>query len=409
MSSAWQIWLTVTAELIIFSLFWAATARLQKNNRFKGLYYLAGFNILMAGGLVLVIMRASWPDLLTKVGASSLELMAIAFLWHGGALLVEVPTRVEAFAVAIIGSLLTLVNQLFNDGNDSVREAILFLSISWMTIRAGWCAWISLYDRDNHYRFVGAALLGIAIVATLIMSSRSLLGIWHEKSLQLAGSSISSYVASLAVMLVLLMVNGMLAYTVVRTLLRDLEHHANHDALTGLKNRRAFWEFHNRQWQEWLRNKRCYALLCFDIDHFKSVNDTFGHAAGDQALKAVSAILAQNSRPMDCTARIGGEEFVMLLREVDASQAVAIAERIRHEIQTLPPLLELCGRSLTTSVGIALVSAKIKNAEHLLERADQALYQAKAAGRNQVVLHTSSTGAAKTTPESVVIGGAISV
>lgn len=388
MSSAWQLWLTVTAELIIFSLFWAATARLQKNGRFKGLYYLAGFNLLMAGGLVLVTMRASWPDLITKVGASSLELMAVAFLWHGGALLVEVPTRVEAFAVAIIGSLLTLANQLFNDGNDSVREAILFLSISWMTIRAGWCAWVSLCDRDTHYRLIGAALLGISVIASLMMSSRSLIGIWHETPLHLSGSSISSYVASLSVMLILLMVNGMLAYTVVRSLFRELEHHAHHDALTGLKNRRAFWDFHNRQWHAWLRNERSYALLCFDIDHFKSVNDIFGHAAGDQALKAISAILTKNSRPADCTARIGGEEFVMLLQEVNTPQAVAIAERIRNEIQTLPPLPELSGRSLTISIGVAMVSPQIKSAEHLLELSDQALYQAKTAGRNRVVLHT---------------------
>lgn len=83
-------------------------------------------------------------------GASIIELLAIAFLWRGGALLIEVPTRREAFVVVVIGSLLTLINQLFNAGHGAMREAIVFLCIAWILVRAGWCAWESLCDRGAH-------------------------------------------------------------------------------------------------------------------------------------------------------------------------------------------------------------------------------------------------------------------
>lgn len=109
-----------------------------------------------------------------------------------------------------------------------------------------------------------------------------------------------------------------------------------------------------------------------------------GHAAGDQALAAVAQILADNARPLDVTARIGGEEFVMLLDNVDMEQALGIAGRIRESVQLLPPLAVLPGRGLTISVGVALMDERLQNAGALLEEADQALYRAKAEGRNRV-------------------------
>lgn len=145
------------------------------------------------------------------------------------------------------------------------------------------------------------------------MIIRSLVGLQSSTALQLSTDSFSTYVTALSVMLVLAITNGMLAYTVIRTLIQELEHQAYRDVLTGLLNRRAFQERHGQQINAWQRDQRSYALICFDIDHFKSVNDTFGHDAGGCALAAVAQILAQNARPLDSVARIGGEEFVLLL------------------------------------------------------------------------------------------------
>lgn len=386
MNAVWKLWLMVSAELMMFSLFWTATARLQKTNRFQGLYFLAGFNFFMAIGLMLVALRGIWPDMVTKAGASAIELLAISFLWHGGALLIEVPTRREAFVVVIIGSLLTLINQLFNAGHDAIREAILFLCISWILVRAGWCAWENLHDRDIHQRRAAAILLVLAIFTASAMTIRSLTGLWSSNALQLSAESSSTYFTSLSVMLVLAIANGMLAYTIVRTLIKELEHQAHHDVLTGLLNRRAFQERHDRQWRAWLRDQRNYALICFDIDHFKSVNDTFGHEAGDYALTAVAQILTQNARPLDCAARIGGEEFVLLLDDVSEQQAVEVAERIRLAIQSMPPLPSLPGRSLSISAGVVAAASTTESANELLKQADQALYLAKSLGRNRVCL-----------------------
>lgn len=391
MNAVWKLWLMVSAELVMFSLFWTATARLQKTNRFQGLYFLAGFNFFMAVGLMLVAMRGVWPDMVTKAGASAIELLAISFLWHGGALLIDVPTRREAFFVVAIGSLLTLINQLFNTGQDAMREAILFLCISWILVRAGWCAWDSLHDRDIHQRRAAAILFVLAIITASAMTIRSLTGLWSSNALQLSTESFSTYFTSLSVMLILAITNGMLAYTVVRTLIKELEHQAHHDVLTGLLNRRAFQERHDRQWHAWQRDQRNYALICFDIDHFKSVNDTFGHDAGDCALVAVAQILTQNARPLDSAARIGGEEFVLLLDDISTQQAVDVAERIRLAIHSMPPLPSLPGRSLSVSAGVAAVTSTTQSAGELLKLADQTLYQAKSLGRNRVCLKNSDT------------------
>ncbi len=216
---------------------------------------------------------------------------------------------------------------------------------------------------------------------------RGVAGLWQGEALSLSSASVSTYVASLGIMLILMLANGMLVYTGVRTLLHELEHMALHDGLTGLLNHRAFREAHERQWSHWQRDGRVYALLCFDIDHFKSVNDTYGHAAGDCALQAVARQLAAAARPADSLARIGGEEFVLVLDAADSNKALAVAERIRSSIATLPALAELEDRTLTISIGVAVVEGQSASPTSLLEQADQALYQAKAQGRNRTCLY----------------------
>lgn len=157
---------------------------------------------------------------------------------------------------------------------------------------------------------------------------------------------------------------------------------AETDPLTNLLNRRAFMEAGADAMRYFQRYARPIATLVIDIDHFKRVNDEHGHAAGDTVIRRAGELIAQTLRETDKVARFGGEEFVVLLREVSEQDAHVLAERIRLVIaeSTIP----FDGKDLgvTVSIGCAAVSGHDRDVEELIERADRALYTAKSAGRN---------------------------
>jgi diguanylate cyclase (GGDEF)-like protein len=164
-----------------------------------------------------------------------------------------------------------------------------------------------------------------------------------------------------------------------------LEDLSIHDGLTGLYNYR---EFHRRLTEEAERSRRYgrpFSLLMLDIDYFKAVNDTCGHLAGDEALRALAALIRREVRPVDQVARYGGEEFAVVLPETPGAGALAMAERIRDIIATHPISVSQ-GRTvnLTVSIGVATFPDDAESEEKLIGAADQALYDAKHAGRNQV-------------------------
>lgn len=163
----------------------------------------------------------------------------------------------------------------------------------------------------------------------------------------------------------------------------DLRRMAETDALTGLLNRHAF----QREAALALAGTRTsdsVGLLMVDIDHFKRVNDTHGHQAGDQVLAAVSAAIAEVVRGADRAARIGGEEFVVLTRDVDAAGLVALAERLRAAIGQRQINVGAARIQVTASIGATLAAPEDRDISDVMERADQALYAAKRSGRDRV-------------------------
>jgi diguanylate cyclase (GGDEF)-like protein len=166
----------------------------------------------------------------------------------------------------------------------------------------------------------------------------------------------------------------------------ELRRLARTDPLTGIHNRRYFLDVAEKELQRARRYQRSLALLMIDIDHFKEVNDTFGHAAGDVALKAMVAACEQELRESDRMGRLGGEEFAIMLPEVDHARAESVAERLRTTVDQLDVTYPGAQIHLTVSIGIACLGVEDLNLEGLLRRADAALYQAKAEGRNRVVL-----------------------
>jgi diguanylate cyclase (GGDEF)-like protein len=165
---------------------------------------------------------------------------------------------------------------------------------------------------------------------------------------------------------------------------RDMHTLAITDSLTGLHNRRHFFEEAAREFDRARRYRHALSALMLDIDHFKKFNDSYGHAAGDQALRNVAALCRKGLREIDILARYGGEEFVALLPETPAQAGMVAAERLRRLVAEMTADRELERHALTVSVGVAALTDDCPDLNALLARADAALYAAKAAGRNRV-------------------------
>ena len=160
------------------------------------------------------------------------------------------------------------------------------------------------------------------------------------------------------------------------------------DALTGVYNRHYLEERLEAEFAFAQRHERPLSVLYVDADHFKNVNDTYGHAAGDEVLRALAKLLIDTVRTEDVVARIGGEEFVVLVRDIEARNMLSIGERLRSAVEELHIEHEGTTIPITVSVGVATMSreAVYASAEGLLAQADAALYTAKEEGRNRVQL-----------------------
>ena len=170
---------------------------------------------------------------------------------------------------------------------------------------------------------------------------------------------------------------------------RDLHRIAQTDSLTGLLNRRAFEEILARELVRSNQIGKSVAVLLVDIDRFKQVNDRWGHQAGDEVIRRVSDSLRKTMRPCDALSRFGGEEFTILLRDVNTEQSGEIAGRLRAEIAGLT---DLPGEvRLTISIGVA-ASCPFDTSHELLRRCDEALYRSKRGGRNLVTVDRSAAG-----------------
>ena len=166
----------------------------------------------------------------------------------------------------------------------------------------------------------------------------------------------------------------------------EVQRQANFcDHLTGIANRRAFFEAAELELARRNRQLREISLIMIDIDHFKRVNDTYGHPSGDAVLRQLATSLAATFRQVDVVARLGGEEFAVLLPSTDLQSAAAVADRLRRLVESQPAIAD-DGTHIryTISAGVAAMDETVSSLDALIERADRALYVAKNAGRNRI-------------------------
>lgn len=168
---------------------------------------------------------------------------------------------------------------------------------------------------------------------------------------------------------------------------QQLKHQATTDPLTQLFNRRQFLDLADRELSRSERKNRPISIIMMDIDHFKSVNDTYGHLIGDQVLVHLADICLKDCRKYDIWARYGGEEFIAMLPETDIGQCNLISERLRKRIADTSMQFGQITLSITVSMGISCIGVDSElNFDELVDQADQALYQSKRGGRNRVTI-----------------------
>jgi two-component system cell cycle response regulator len=158
------------------------------------------------------------------------------------------------------------------------------------------------------------------------------------------------------------------------------------DGLTGLYNRHFLNNHLTNMVRQALSDGKNLSVMIMDMDHFKMVNDTYGHDIGDRVLKQLAQIILKTSRATDLVARFGGEEFVILMPETDDNAALNGANRVREAVESTPFVIDNEGGTIqkTISIGVANIHPDGDSAESIMKRADEALYSAKHGGRNQV-------------------------
>jgi len=192
----------------------------------------------------------------------------------------------------------------------------------------------------------------------------------------------------------------------LQALIDSLVDMSSRDALTGLANRRSFELALARETDRVARAGEPALLLALDIDHFKRVNDTHGHASGDLVLKAVAKALLDCVRPMDLVARVGGEEFAIVMPNCPATFGQAVAERVRRRVEAMPVAIGVSQQiQVSVSIGGAFAPQWVRSSPALwIERADIQLYRAKAEGRNRVCLEPSAVSVVSAEEKALLFG-----
>ncbi|HSX70346.1 MAG TPA: diguanylate cyclase [Pseudomonas sp.] len=368
----------VLLDIYILLLVGVLMLHAWSRGRDSTLGYLAAALLIGAAGTVVGSLRGIGVDWVPILLGNVLVLASAALAWTALRVFAgRRPSRAGMLAGALVWLALCLVPAFYQ--SLPIRITTGSLLLAGYAALGAWELWRSRRRLEVDIR--------PALVLTLIHTGFYTVRAFFDDNLPFDPSGASTHFFALVVLETLLYVIGLAFVTLAMVKERaELRYKsaALRDPLTGIGNRRAFVEAAECQLDVCARLRRPAVLLLCDLDHFKRLNDNFGHATGDQALAEFGRILASRSRQQDLCARIGGEEFVCLLAEADATAALALAERIRSEFAEMPFVAE---GQLSVSIGIAEAQLADYELTRLLSLADQALYAAKAAGRNRVELY----------------------
>ncbi|MGM9481556.1 diguanylate cyclase domain-containing protein [Roseateles sp. NT4] len=343
---------------------------------------MARANGAAAGSLTLHALRGVLPDAFTYWPGDVLAIASFALL---GAAVPGITTRHLAWkpgaGVVVAAALLLLA--IPYEGDLRWQARIVNFAGAGLTLTAGFMAWRSLSQNATGRRTPAPLALPLFLIAAL-MAARGLETFLNPGRTPDMRVPTDFNLAFLWTALVLaLLQNATLAFLVLMRLINRIERLLERDPLTDTLNRRAFDQSLD-QAHAWLRRGRGYALVMIDMDRFKQLNDTLGHAAGDAALRQMVQELQPCVREVDRFGRLGGEEFCVLLPDTDLAGAALVAERMRMLVDEAPLRWLEQDWPLSASFGIAEGERDDESCAVVLARADAALYRAKHQGRNVV-------------------------
>lgn len=372
-----------TVQMAFFASIWLAMAWLRLSRRATAHWGVA--TLLLAVGMGIVIARPWFPPALGSALPNLVHLLAAALVARGVRVFVRRPPADRwLLAIGLPAMAVVILANVFDAPH------------SWTVVAAGLGMGLLLLRAAHDVRGGLAAEFGrpaawacsvpLWLIAGML-SARALLALpgVSGSGQTLDTGETRQVVMSLALVLLAMAMHLTMAAMLMLRLIQRLRHLSMHDALTGLLNRRAFGLRLDTERVRQQRHPGPMALLAVDLDHFKAVNDRWGHAAGDAVLVAAAQVLDGAARRLDATARMGGEEFALLLPGTDLAGANQLAERLLDAFRSLTVAFEGELLHITASIGAAVCDDPAEDAEELFRRADRALYLAKTGGRDRVV------------------------
>lgn len=376
---------TLLASLILVggvaTLVWAGLALIARIAPRASLT-MAGANAATALSLTLHALRGTLPDTLTYWPSDVLAVASFALL---GAAVPAITTRQLPWkpgAMAVAACALALL-ALPYEGDLRWQARLVNGACAALTLGAALVAWRSLGRANTGRRTPAPLALPLFLIAALMAARCADTFVHPGLTPDLRLPTVFNLACLWAGLVLTLLQNATLAFLVLMRLILRIEHLLERDPLTDTLNRRAF-DHSLAQAQAWLRRGRGYALVMIDMDRFKHLNDTLGHAAGDAALRQMVGELQPCLRAVDRLGRLGGEEFCVLLPDTGIAGAALVAERMRALVEAAPLRWLEQDWPLSASFGIAEATRDDATADAVLARADAALYRAKHQGRNVV-------------------------
>ncbi|GEM_PF-1307170 len=366
---------------IIMSIYW----RERRTYEGFGRWVLANF--VFGVGYIQISLRGILPDFFSIVLGNAATIYAEILIYEGIRLFYGRPafSKWNSFVFVLYLVLHTYFTYL--NPNINIRIAIISLTLFILIWRSG----LSLINSPLLELRRTTRTAGIVFLLTALLPlARSFHALLQNQPIDLFADPMSSWFALFGLVSILIwtfyffLINSARLEMDLEAARVELTQLAMTDPLTGLYNRRHFFERAEIEFQRATRQEHSISFLLMDVDGFKNINDNYGHDAGDEVMLYLSSILPAEIRVFDLVARFGGDEFIIMLVHVHQEQAYEIAERIRERVSQSPMTFESRTFNVQLSVGVASFDPKDDNLKTILKRADTALYLAKQHGRNRV-------------------------
>jgi len=372
----------VATQFLLYSLGWLLCGTLLREQR-AAVFHWAGFMALLGMAFLLTTQRTGDPRWVPYAG-SSLAFVAAFLLVRRGMQRFLGTRRRDREDLLIFGFVVVALAVIGADPAHATARVVLTRGVSALILLRTLVDALPAVRAEYGARVMWVLatppiLRVVGLVADVIRQLAQ-----PERLLELRAQSTGDLGENFGYLVAAALFNLGFMTLVTLRLVRRLQAQSERDALTGVFNRRALDRDLEREWQRWQRGGASFAVLSLDLDHFKQVNDTHGHLAGDRVLAQASQRLVGQARVIDTVARTGGEEFLLLMPQADAAGARSAAERLCGAVGGMPFDLGDTQRVVTASVGVVLVDERDADLTQLLLRADQALYAAKKGGRNRV-------------------------